>query len=48
MSHVFMDGGSSINLMFVGALAAMQIPLCSLEASDMTFHVIVLGKGIYP
>src|SRR3954467_1623506 len=48
MSRVFMDGGSSINLMFASTLAAMRIPLCSLEQSDTTFHGIVPGKGIYP
>src|SRR4051812_11563990 len=50
MSHVFMDGGSGsgINLMFASTLAATRIPLCSLEALDMTFHDIVPGKGIYP
>ena len=31
MSRVFMDGGSGINLMFASTLAAMWIPLCSLE-----------------
>src|SRR3954467_2363877 len=48
MSRVFMDGGSCINLMFASTLAAMWIPLCSLEQSDTTFHGIVLRKGIYP
>src|SRR4051812_34402686 len=48
MSHVLMDGGSGINLMFASTLAAMQIPLCSLEQSDTMFHGIVPGKGIYP
>src|SRR3954470_12908291 len=48
MSRVFMDGGSGINLMFASTLAAMRIPLCSLEQSDTTFHDIVPGKGIFP
>src|SRR4051812_27711531 len=48
MSHVFMDGGSGINLMFASTLAAMRIPLCSLEQSDTMFQCIVPGKGIYP
>src|SRR4051812_49095680 len=47
MSRVFMDGGSDINLMVASTLAAMRIPLCSLEQSDTTFHGIVPGKGIY-
>src|SRR4051812_34356373 len=48
MSCVFMDGGSGINLMFASTIAAMRIPLSSLEQSDTTFHGIVLGKGIFP
>src|SRR4051812_13539743 len=48
MSHVFMDGGNGINLMFASILAAMRIPLCSLEQSDTTFHDIIPGKGIFP
>ena len=48
MSHVFMDGGNAIYLMFASTLAAMRIPPCSLEQSDTTFHGIVPGKGIFP
>src|SRR3954465_9791865 len=48
MSRIFMDDDSGMNLMFANTLAAMRIPLCSLEQSDTTFHNIVPGKGIYP
>src|SRR3954471_16689590 len=48
MIRIFMDDRSDINLMFASTLAAMRIPLSSLEQSYMTFHGIVPGKGIYP
>lgn len=47
MSRVFMDGGSGINLIFASTLRAMRIPLTCLEASNTTFHGIILGKGVY-
>ena len=48
MSRVFMDGGSGINLIFASTLRAMRIPLTCLEASNITFHGNVPGKGVYP
>src|SRR4051812_44273567 len=46
MSRVFMDG-DDIYLLFSNTLESMRIPQYSLEASDTTFHGIVLGKGVY-
>ena len=48
MSKVFMDGGSGLNLIFATTLRAMNIYLTNLEATDTSFHGIVLGKPEVP
>jgi len=48
MKKVFMDGGSSINLIFVDTLRKMRVPLTHLLPSETSFHGIVPGKPEYP
>ena len=48
MSKIFMDGGSSINLIFASTLRAMNLSLTNLTASDTSFHGIVPGKPEIP
>ena len=48
MSRVFMDGGSSINIIFSKMLHEMFIPNSTLKTSDTTFHGIIPGKAILP
>jgi hypothetical protein len=45
---VFMDGGSSINLIYADTLRKINIPLSDLLPSETSFHNIVLGKPTYP
>jgi hypothetical protein len=45
---VFMDGGSSINLIYADTLRKINIPLTDRLPSKTSFHGIVLGKPIYP
>ena len=48
MSKVFMDGGSSLNLIFATTLKAMNLSLTNLETTDTSFHGIVPGKPEVP
>ena len=48
MSHVLMDGGSGINIMFVDTLRGMNILTTNLASSINTFHGIVPGQPFYP
>ena len=48
VSRVFMDGGSSINIIFADTLRRMKVSLQNLMYTDTMFHVIVLGKTVYP
>jgi trimethylamine:corrinoid methyltransferase-like protein len=45
---VFLDAGSSINLIYTKTLRAMNISLTNLTPSDIGFHSIVLGKPEIP
>jgi hypothetical protein len=45
---VFMDGGSSINLIYADTLQKIKIPLTDLLPSETSFHDIVPGKPTYP
>ena len=47
MSRVFMDGRSSINIIFTETLQMMSIPTTVLTHSDTTFHRIVPGKSVF-
>lgn len=48
MSRVFMDGDSSINIIFSNTLRKMLIPQSALKASDITFHGIIPGEAVHP
>jgi hypothetical protein len=48
IERVFMDTGSSINLIYVRTLRAVCISLESLKLTDCSFHGIVPGSANYP
>jgi hypothetical protein len=48
VGRVFMDAGSSINLIYARTLKAMCISLGSLRPTDCSFHEIVPGGTNYP
>jgi hypothetical protein len=48
IGRVFMDAGSSINLIYARTLKAMNISLESLKLTDCSFHGIVPGSANYP
>jgi hypothetical protein len=45
---VFMDGGSSLNLIYADTLQKIKITMNDLLPTDTSFHGIVLGKPMYP
>jgi hypothetical protein len=45
---VFMDGGSSLNLIYADTLRKIKIPMDNLLLTEMSFHGIVPGKPTYP
>jgi hypothetical protein len=45
---VFMDGGSSLNLIYVDTLHKIKIPMNNLLPTETSFHGIVPGKPTYP
>jgi hypothetical protein len=45
---VFMDGGSSLNLMYADTLRKIKIPMDNLLPTETSFHGIILGKPTYP
>jgi hypothetical protein len=45
---VFMDGGSSLNLIYADTLRKIKIPMNNLLPTETSFHGIVLGKPTYP
>jgi hypothetical protein len=48
MSKVFMDGGSSLNLLFASTMRAMGITVDMLKESDTGFHGIIPTSPAYP
>ena len=48
MSKVFLDAGSSINLIYAKTLRAMNWSMTNLVSTDTTFHGIVPGKAEIP
>jgi hypothetical protein len=48
IGRVFMDVGSSINLIYARTLKAMSISLESLKPTDCSFHGIVPASANYP
>jgi hypothetical protein len=45
---VFVDGGSSLNLIYADTLWKIKIPMDNLLPTETSFHGIVLGKPTYP
>jgi hypothetical protein len=45
---VFMDGGSSLNLIYADMLRKIKIPMDKLLPTETSFHGIVPGKPTYP
>jgi hypothetical protein len=45
---VFMDGGSSLNLIYTDTLRKIKIPMDNLLSTETSFHGIVPGKPTYP
>jgi hypothetical protein len=45
---VFMDGGSSLNLIYADTLRKIKIPMDNLLPTETPFHGIVPGKPTYP
>jgi hypothetical protein len=48
VGRVFMDAGSSINLIYAKMLRAICISLENLKPTDFSFHRIVPGAANYP
>jgi hypothetical protein len=48
VSRIFIDGGSSLNLMYADNLREMNISLANLTPTDTRFHVIAPEKPNYP
>jgi hypothetical protein len=46
--RVFMDGGSSLNLIYADTLRKIKIPMADLLPSETSFHDIVPRKPTYP
>jgi hypothetical protein len=47
-SHVHINGGSSINLLYHSLMEKLGIPIAQLKPSRLTFHGIVLGHSCTP
>jgi hypothetical protein len=45
---VFMDGGTSLNLIYADTLCKIKIPMNNLLPTETSFHGIVPGKLTYP
>jgi hypothetical protein len=45
---VFMDGGSSLNLIYTDTLRKIKIPMNDLLPTETSFHGIIPGKPTYP
>jgi hypothetical protein len=45
---VFLDGGSSLNLIYADTLRKVKIPMNDLLPTETSFHGIVPGKPTYP
>jgi hypothetical protein len=48
LKKVFMDGGSSLNLIYADTLRKIKIPINNLLPTENSFHGIVPGKQTYP
>ena len=43
-----MDGGSSLNILYVNTLDAMRIPRLELRPTSSPFYGVILGAQAYP
>jgi hypothetical protein len=48
LTKVLMDGGSSLNIIYVETLGLLQIDLSTIRASAAPFHGIIPGKRVQP
>jgi hypothetical protein len=48
LTKVFMDGGSSINILYYNTFRRMNLSEKQLQPSSTVFHGIVPGKSAYP
>jgi hypothetical protein len=48
LTKVLMDGGSSLNIIYVDTLGLLQIDLSSIRAGAAPFHGIIPGKRVQP
>jgi hypothetical protein len=48
VSRIFVDGGSSLNLMYTDTLRKMNISLANLAPTETRFHGITPEKPNYP
>jgi hypothetical protein len=47
-SHVLIDGGSNINLLYRTSMEKLGIPISQLKRSRLTFHGIIPGHSCTP
>jgi hypothetical protein len=47
-SHVLIDGGSSINLLYRTSMEKLRIPAIQLKPTELTFHGIMSGHSCAP
>jgi hypothetical protein len=47
-SHVLIDGGNNINLLYRSSMEKLGIPIAQLEPSRLTFHGIMPGHSCAP
>jgi hypothetical protein len=47
-SHVLIDGGNIINLLYRSSMEKLGIPIAQLKPSRLTFHGVVLGHSCTP
>ena len=48
LTKVLMDGGSSLNILYVDTLDAMRIPRSKLRLAGSPFHGVIPGAQAYP
>jgi hypothetical protein len=48
VSRIFIDGGSSLNLIYADTMRKMNISLANLTPTDTRFHGITPDKPSYP
>ena len=48
LTKVLMDGGSSLNILYIDTLDAMRIPRSKLRPVGSPFHGVIPGAQAYP